>query len=150
MPISSSGKRLPRPEHQTNKPRFIAGERVRLIRGAVPALVLALDADATVLPPAPAGEAWPPAPLADWTLLARLTLTVVDGPANVGFVVQGARTSDEAEHVFGWLEDVEAAHGALVLACPDERLPDESVLDAQALCGRRGMYGGFVVSADAG
>jgi hypothetical protein len=133
-----------------DKPRFVERERARFLRGDVPALVLAIDADAGVLPQAAVEEAWPPAPLAGWGLFARLTLTAVDGAENAGFLVQGALTNDDAEELLGWLEDVEAAQGALVLASLAERPPAGHTLDARALYGQPGMHGGFVASVDMG
>lgn len=132
-----------------NKATFVEGERARFLCGDVPALVLAIAADAAVLPPVNVKEAWPPAPLVGWGLFPRLTLTVVDG-VDAGFLVQGARTKEEAEQLFGWLEDVEAARGAMVLADPAERQPADYPLDARTLYGQAGMHGGFVASLEVG
>jgi hypothetical protein len=74
---------------------------------------------------------------------------VVDGPGDAGFLVQGARGKEEAEHFFQWLEDVEAAKGAVVLATSAVDPPTEPTLDPQTLYGRPGVRGGFVRSIDA-
>ncbi|MDL4773803.1 hypothetical protein [Actinomadura xylanilytica] len=53
---------------------------------------------------------------AGWNLAARLAFSVVDGPGEAGFMVQGANGQRDAKVMLQWLEAVDKAGGALVIA----------------------------------
>lgn len=80
-----------------------------------------------------------------WSVVPRLTLCVVDGPADAGCVVPafgapvagGAGTPDD---MAGWCEDVERAGGAVVVSLPE--LP--RTLDWAWLLNGGAARGGFV------
>jgi len=130
-----------------DKPRFVEGERALFLRGIVPALVVAVDTDAAVFPPTDQEERWPPPPLSDWGLLPSRTMTVVDGPGNVGFLVLGVSEPEAIDGLAGWLEDVEATRGALVLASNTFQVPSPT-LGSGALYGQPQVRGGFIAVLD--
>jgi hypothetical protein len=74
--------------------------------------------------------------LADWHVLARVTMTVVDGPGDLGFLV-GAST-DRLDASAAWIEAAESNGGAIVLFRPRR--------GSQAR--DRGVRGGFIGLVD--
>ncbi|MBN0044934.1 hypothetical protein JS756_12610 [Streptomyces actuosus] len=122
-------------------------ENTLFVRGTRPVLLPAAAPihDALPLPAAPDGTV---TVCGGWSIVPRLTLCVVDDPADHGIVVpalaapvldptQGADAPGEQAD---WCTDSERAGGALVLSV--DRMPD--VLDPTALLGSGTARGGFV------
>lgn len=127
---------------------LVPPENTLFVPGASPVLVLAdapVHDDLPVLI-APGGAV----PKCDgWSVAARLTLCVVDGPGDAGCVVPafGAPVlggSGEPDDVAVWCSDVSRAGGAVVLSLP--QLPE--VLDWQALLTGGSARGGFTAQLD--
>ena len=119
-------------------PAFVPRERVRFVHGERPLLVIAAGADTEVLP-ALRLEGGLPARCEGWTLVAQLTVCVVDGPGDAGFLIQAAADLTEAEEQNAWLLLVEAAGGAVVAAT--QELGTRTLDEAAA---RSDARGGFV------
>lgn len=75
-----------------------------------------------------------------WRVLAGLTASVVDGPDDRGFFVEGVARPEEVEGRVAWLEAVERAGGAVVLVV-DSHVAVDDWTGGQA-------RGGFVRAVD--
>lgn len=104
-------------------------------------LVLVSKDYADVLPPLRLTDGDAPEPCPGWQLLSQIFVSVVDGPGDAGFLVEGVGDPAGAEQRFTWLEDVERAGGAVVAVVPDR--PEGH--DAEALTAA-GARGGFVAA----
>ncbi len=120
-------------------PGFVSRERARFIHDEGPLLLIAGD-EATEALPALRLERGRPARCDGWRLVARLTLCVVDGPGDAGFLVQALDGPAEAGDQSDWLRSVEATGGAVVVAA--EGLGEVRTLDEAAACSD--VRGGFV------
>ncbi|MCX4743952.1 hypothetical protein OG455_00225 [Kitasatospora sp. NBC_01287] len=125
---------------------LLSPEKTLFIRGTVPVLLLS-DAPVHALLPvlaAPDGAV----PRCDgWSIVARLTLCVVDGPGEAGLVVPAMAApvidgTGGTPEMANWCADSEQAGGAVVLSL--DELPEE--LDWAHLLGSGTARGGFVPS----
>ena len=81
--------------------------------------------------------------IAGWSLLPRMTLCVLDGPGEVGFVIAADPT--RLDRMTEWFDRVGEAKGTWVVAVPTLELPG-SVHGGDALAGLPSGQGGFVPS----
>ncbi len=79
---------------------------------------------------------------AGWSVVAKATLCVVDGPGDVGCVMPGGLSAEEFEHVVEWCEAVERAGGAVVMSV--DVLPGEAETVDWAALLDGGARGGFM------
>jgi hypothetical protein len=110
-------------------PDFVPPDRVwfDVLPSGLASLVVYLDTDAVrrlPLPTRDAAAAEAAVTLEDWRLMARTTMTVVDGPGDLGFVVGGR--PDLAAWV-AWV-DASVSHGGAIVfftPAPEEHTHDE-------------------------
>jgi hypothetical protein len=99
-------------------------------------LLVQIDLDALLALPLPAAAEKDPeefAPLAGWQLLPRMTMTVVDGPDDFGFLVAVQPTQSDEQAI--WIDAAVRHGGATVLFT---RPPGTEDLDSDRI------RGGFV------
>jgi hypothetical protein len=121
---------------------YVERRRVTFVGGRVPLLILRGVPEADALPPLVLTEA-SAGPCANWEILAKLTACTLDGPDQVGFYIGALADRHDVERQRGWLAQVEAAGGVIVVAT-DDIAPIRSLAD---LVGRKGLRGGFVCVA---
>ncbi|TDD58583.1 hypothetical protein E1293_46895 [Actinomadura darangshiensis] len=105
-----------------------------------------------VLVAPPGLETLPPLTLRDgvvgrcdgWNLFARLTVSVVDGPGDAGFMVPGATDEQEAERLAPRLDAVQRAGAAVVIGLPAH--PSDPSLES--LVSAPGVRGGTVPAVE--
>lgn len=81
-----------------------------------------------------------------WTLEAKLTICVVDGPGDSGCLVQAATTPQELDQVTEWLRGVEVFGGAVVVSAP--AVPNS--LEWETVVSSGMAHGGIIRSANRG
>ncbi|WP_245194589.1 hypothetical protein [Kitasatospora phosalacinea] len=125
---------------------MISPEQVRLVSGASAPILLLGGAPAHgALPVLRVVDGAVPA-LDGWSVFARLTMCVLDGPGDAGCLVPTLGGSFDTDGVARWCEEVGRAGGALVVSLPD---PSDLTgqLDWPALLDG-GSRGGFAPAAD--
>jgi hypothetical protein len=101
-----------------------------------PCLVLAVgarDLNAANLPKLADADLGAPPVLSGWGVFPRLTMSVVDGPGDTGFLV--ASDLDDIESADKWVTDVESRGGALVVFLGDDEVSSDDVSDLQNAAG---------------
>ncbi|WP_406388905.1 hypothetical protein [Streptomyces sp. NBC_00887] len=123
-------------------------EKTQFIRGATPVLLLSVAPVHGVLPVLAAPDGAVPR-REGWNIVSKLTLCVVDGPGEAGFIIPAAAApvidtgnGAEAGEMGDWCTDTERAGGAVVLSL--DELPE--VLDRAYLVGSGSAHGGFMAS----
>ncbi|MGW3248761.1 hypothetical protein [Streptomyces sp. NPDC001070] len=97
-------------------------ENAHFVHGPVPLVLLGGAPVHTSLPPlhAPGGRM----PTCDgWSIAARLTLCLIDGPGDAGCVVPTLPPSEEPDAIGAWCDGVARAGGAVVVSL--DELPSE-------------------------
>jgi hypothetical protein len=124
-------------------PSRVSRENAIHLNGPVPALALVSAASVEQLPvfELRSGE---PSVCVGWRLLTGLAVSVVDGPGDAGFLVDGLVSPDEVEERFAWLRAVDRAGGAVVVAVGSH----EQAHDWGTVAGSGGARGGFVPLAE--
>ncbi|MFD8594102.1 hypothetical protein ACFV1L_03790 [Kitasatospora sp. NPDC059646] len=124
---------------------MISPEQVRLVSGASAPILLLTGAPVhPALPALRLRDGAAPA-LDGWSVLARLTLCVLDGPGDAGCLFPTLGGAAGPEQVSRWCAEVERAGGALVVSLPDGTDPD-GPFDWPALLDGR-SHGGFARAA---
>ncbi|GAA4974799.1 hypothetical protein HD597_009351 [Nonomuraea thailandensis] len=120
-------------------PSHVSRENAIHLTGPVPTLALVSAEPVEQLPELElrSGE---PSVCVGWQLLTALAFSVVDGPGDAGFLVDGLVSPDEVEERFGWLRAVDRAGGAVVVVAGSR----EQARDWSAVAGSGGARGGFV------
>ena len=77
----------------------------------------------------------------DWRAAPRLTMCVIDGPGDAGFLIQSLTDDSQSDAMSAWIDDVEAADGLVVAAVGEE--VDPAAVDVHALAAGDAR-GGFV------
>ncbi len=125
-------------------PVFVDRTRVSYLPGQMPMILLRDVPDSVDLPPLQTIGDGLVAPCAGWVMMASSNLCIVEGPANVGFLLpvaeEGESDAAETAKFQRWLDAVAAAEGAVLVAA-------ESVYDIISVADvveRPGLRGGFV------
>lgn len=119
----------------------LPAENRRFVLGTLPVLLMGAAPIHEELPPLYAPDGRVPG-CAGWSVVAKATLCIVDGPGELGCVMPGGLSVEEFDHVVQWCEGVERAGGAVVMSVgvlPGEGEP----VDWDALL-RGGARGGFM------
>lgn len=115
---------------------FVPQSRASFVVDPVPQLIVVAPPHMDALPPITVRDGYIQ-PCEGWLLFPRLTLCVVDGPGDAGFLVQGAADADQAEHLTRWLEALDKTGAAVVIAL-EEPLEDTSLDELVSLPTARG------------
>ncbi|MFE3989922.1 hypothetical protein ACFXPR_36070 [Nocardia tengchongensis] len=97
---------------------FVPRDSARFVAGETPVLVIGGAPIHAVLPTLAVSDGVVSA-CEGWTLLPQLTVCVVDGPGDVGCLIQAATGSQDVDEVATWCDAVDAAGGAVVVSLPD-------------------------------
>jgi len=129
-------------------PEFIAVDRVRFLivrsndERTLPLLLVAAGSMLPDMPAAASELTLDDLPVADgWRLMARATVCVLDGPRDAGLLLAADVT--RLDLMDSWVETVETAGGAFVLAFPDNDLPTLEI-ESPSLAGLPQAQGAFV------
>ncbi|MFB9387778.1 hypothetical protein ACFPM3_11515 [Streptomyces coeruleoprunus] len=94
---------------------MVPAENRRFVLGPLPVLLLGSAPVHEHLPVLHAPEGRVPA-VDGWSVVAKATLCVVDGPGDLGCVMPGGLSPEEFEHVVQWCEAAEGVGGAVVMS----------------------------------
>jgi hypothetical protein len=117
---------------------FVTPEQILFVAAPEPMLVVTGVAEAAALPELAVADGRA-ARCDGWSLLPRMTMCVVDGPGDAGFLV-GAFEAERA-----WFDAVDAVGGATVVA-----VDADPAGDLPTLAARPDARGGFVPLLGAG
>ncbi|WP_146607453.1 hypothetical protein [Spongiactinospora gelatinilytica] len=95
-------------------PSRIARKNARCFGGALPTLLIATPDQAEHLPILRL-DAGKPTPSPGWAIRPSLTMTIVNGPGDSGYLVEGISNPGEAEERQAWLSTVDRVGGAVVV-----------------------------------
>ncbi|MGW3351626.1 hypothetical protein ACWDA3_50730 [Nonomuraea rubra] len=124
-------------------PSLISRENAFHLNGSRPTLVLVSAEPVEQLPVFELGSG-EPSVCPGWQLVAGLAVSVVDGPGEAGFLVDGLVSPDRVEERFTWLRAVDRAGGAVVAVVGSR----EQAQDWVTVAGAGGVRGGFVPLAE--
>jgi hypothetical protein len=103
-------------------PNLLTPENARFLSAPQPVLLVALPAETPPLPALAHDESGAPAHIPGWSVLAGVTLCVVDGPGEQGFLLPTISDANQMEATMAWAASVTDCGGAYVLQVPAEHL----------------------------
>ncbi|NUR03817.1 MAG: hypothetical protein HOY79_47095 [Streptomyces sp.] len=120
-------------------PELIPTERTRFLSAPVAAVVIAAEPGGTVLPPLAFYDTGTAKRVLGWTVVARTTMCVLDGPGQDGMLVPTISDTGQMDRAAAWAEAVADAGGVLALQVARGRL-DATVYDLLADAETRGGF----------
>ena len=120
-------------------PELIPADRSRVLSVPTPILVLSAALDGVLLPLLESYDSGAPVRVAGWSVVARTTMCVLDGPGDQGFLVPTLAEIGQMDERAAWAQAVADSGGLLVLQVGAHRL-EASVYDLLADTGTRGGF----------